>query len=149
MEDENKAFIAAVIVGVFVMVVSFTALYVQNEITTGNLCGCVLPIQYLIPLLGSVGFITGVIVYHMTHARERAKPQDKDLEKMLALVPEEERKIVELILKNKEISQSKIGKETGFSKVKVHRIVKKLHSMGIVEIKKKGKTNIVSFSKQA
>lgn len=56
----------------------------------------------------------------------------------------EEKKIYELLNQNNgSLYQSDLIKETGFSKVKITRIIDKMESRGIVERKRRGMTNIV------
>ena len=57
---------------------------------------------------------------------------------------EEEKKILELLQKNEGSQyQSDLIKETGFSKVKMTRILDKFESKGYIDRKRRGMTNIV------
>jgi uncharacterized membrane protein len=46
------------------------------------------------------------------------------------------------------INQKKIAVDTNLSKAKVSRVVHKLLERGIVEVERRGRTNIVSLSKK-
>lgn len=52
----------------------------------------------------------------------------------------DERKILDVLLKENKISQKKIVRETGFSKAHVSRISKNLEERGIIERNKRGRT---------
>ena len=58
---------------------------------------------------------------------------------------EDERKILDVLLKEKKVSQKKIVRETGFSKAHVSRLSKNLESRGIIERKRTGRTYEVSL----
>ena len=66
------------------------------------------------------------------------------LEKVLKILPSEERVIVKVLLDNDDsIEQNKLVVLSGFTKVKVSRIVKKLVEKEVVEKKFMGNTNLV------
>jgi uncharacterized membrane protein len=60
---------------------------------------------------------------------------------------EDERKVLDVLLKENRISQKKIARETGFSKAHISRISKKLEDRGIIERNKKGRTYEVILKK--
>jgi uncharacterized membrane protein len=55
----------------------------------------------------------------------------------------EEKKVMNLILKEKTIFQADVSEKTKFSKVKITRILDKLESKDYIERKRRGMTNIV------
>lgn len=57
-----------------------------------------------------------------------------------------ERTVMELILKNKNMDQRDIVRETDFSKAKVSRIVKSLGERGLVKVEPKGRTKKITLS---
>ncbi len=72
------------------------------------------------------------------------KKQEAKPEKLLKMFKGEEKLILELLLKNEGIMlQSELVKETGFSRVKITRILDKLESKDIIERKRRGMTNAV------
>lgn len=71
------------------------------------------------------------------------KINQKQLMRVLRLLPEDERKILELLVVEKKIDQSHLVAQTGFSKVKVSRVISKLHDRGIVDKHPSGNTNLV------
>lgn len=66
---------------------------------------------------------------------------------ILPVLTEGERKTVEILLRDKEVDQRKIVKETDFSKAKVSRIIHDLEARGVVEKRPKGRTNIIKLKK--
>ncbi|MBI1969889.1 MarR family transcriptional regulator [Candidatus Woesearchaeota archaeon] len=65
------------------------------------------------------------------------------LENILKILPQEERKIMEILVERKEIEQKHLVVLSGLSKVKVSRVLAKLEQRGIVEKKASGYTNLV------
>lgn len=70
------------------------------------------------------------------------------VEDMLPILTENERKIMELVIKDKEIDQRKIVKETDFSKAKVSRIIHDLEKRGLVEKTRKGRKNLIKVKRR-
>jgi uncharacterized membrane protein len=70
---------------------------------------------------------------------------DRRAHEILRILPEDERKIVEVLLKEKRIEQMYLVAESGLSKVKVSRIVSRLQARGVVEKKPLGNTNLVKL----
>ena len=71
--------------------------------------------------------------------KERKKKRKIDL----SMLKPEEKKVMNLILKEKTIFQADVSEKTKFSKVKVTRILDKLESKDYIERKRRGMTNIV------
>ena len=68
---------------------------------------------------------------------------------MLRFLGDEERKVVRRLLEsNGRMPQAELTRIQGLSKVKAHRIVKKLSARGIVETEKHGNTNVVTLAKE-
>lgn len=66
-----------------------------------------------------------------------------ELEKLLSILPANERKVLKLLIERKEVEQNKLGTLSGLSRVKISRIVSVLERRGVVEKKKQGYTNLV------
>lgn len=64
---------------------------------------------------------------------------------MLKVFPDDERRILELLVKEKRIEQTYLVAETGLSKVKVSRILSKMEQRGIIEKKPLGGTKLVKL----
>ena len=73
------------------------------------------------------------------------KITDRRAHEILRILPEDERKIVEVLLKEKRIEQMYLVAESGLSKVKVSRIVSRLQQRGVVEKKPLGNTNLIKL----
>jgi predicted transcriptional regulator len=71
----------------------------------------------------------------------------RTIEDILLVLTENERKIMEIIFKEKTVDQRKIVKETDFSKAKVSRIIHDLIKRGLIEKRQKGRTNIIKLKR--
>lgn len=69
----------------------------------------------------------------------------RSVKDVLTVLHENERKVVEIIMREKEVDQRRIVKETGFSKSMISRLVKDLESRGVIKVEKKGRTNKLSL----
>ncbi len=66
------------------------------------------------------------------------------IEKVLKILPREERMVVKILLDNKNmIEQNKLVVLSGFTKVQISRILKKLAERDVIEKKNMGNTNLV------
>lgn len=66
---------------------------------------------------------------------------------ILPVLTDNERKVIEILIRDKKADQRAIVKETDFSKAKVSRIIQDLEKRGLVEKKPKGRTNIITLKK--
>jgi uncharacterized membrane protein len=73
------------------------------------------------------------------------KISQKHLYRILKILPEDERVIVELLVKEKRMEQNLLVAESGLSKVKVSRTLSKLEQRKIIEKKPLGNTNLVKL----
>ena len=73
------------------------------------------------------------------------KISQNQLHKILKVLPEDERIILDLLVKEKKMEQTYLVAESGLSKVKVSRVLSKLEQRGIVEKKPLGNTNLVKL----
>ncbi len=69
----------------------------------------------------------------------------KQLHRLLKVLPEEERAIIELLVKEGKMEQTYIVTESGLSKVKVSRVIARLQQRGIIEKKPLGNTNLIKL----
>ncbi len=130
-----------IILSGFAFLVAITSIYVQSSIENGSICKCIVPVPIFIPLFASLGLFIGSISYYVFLSIEK-KPKLDSLKKLL---DEEEVKIVEEIQKGRN-KQHLITKDTGLSRVKVFRIVKRLEEKGIVKRIKEKKVVRIEFS---
>lgn len=96
-----------------------------------------------------------LIVYGMTAASMAVgaliillfqwKISQKQLHRILRVLPEDERIILELLVKEKKMDQTYIVAESGLSKVKVSRVLSKLEQRKVIEKKPMGNTNLIKL----
>ena len=80
--------------------------------------------------------------------RERRKKEKEKQERVLKMLRDDDRKIIELIINSGgEIYQAKLIEKTDFSRAKVTRVLDKLENKGLIERRRDGMSNIVSFKK--
>jgi|WetSurMetagenome_2_1015567.scaffolds.fasta_scaffold53828_5 uncharacterized membrane protein len=73
------------------------------------------------------------------------KISQKQLYRILKVLPEDERAIVEILVKEKRMEQNLLVAESGLSKVKVSRTLSKLEQRNIIEKKPLGNTNLIKL----
>ncbi|MBT3731269.1 hypothetical protein HOD29_01460 [archaeon] len=65
------------------------------------------------------------------------------LEKVISILPDDEKKVLKIIIDKKSISQTELKYLSELSKVKVSRVVSKLEQRNIIEKKPYGNTNLI------
>ncbi len=93
----------------------------------------------IIPIIVVITFIISFLIY-----RRLRKPE----ELILSVLDEYERKVMEIVRNAKEIRQKKIVQQTNLSKAKVSRVIKSLQERGLVEVEKRGRTNLIRLGKK-
>jgi hypothetical protein len=73
------------------------------------------------------------------------KISQKQLYRILKVLPEDERAIIEILVKEKRMEQNLLVAESGLSKVKVSRTLSKLEQRNIIEKKPFGNTNLIKL----
>ncbi len=143
MKTERKIVLGVLVLSIFLFIVAVSSLYVQMQIESGNICGCVIPLYLFIPFLASLGLFIGTLIYHML-SPERGKP---DLRPVLKFLDEEHRRVIEFVIDNGgEVKQADIVRVTGIPKVRVFRILQSLASKGILTKERDRKTNIIRLN---
>jgi len=101
----------------------------------------VVPPREILVLLGIIfGGSLGLIAF---------KSRKKTQEVILSVMDDYEKNIISSIEKaGGKINQKKIAADTNLSKAKVSRVVHKLMERGVVEVERRGRTNMVSISKK-
>ncbi len=97
------------------------------------------PLELSLYLLAIEFFAAGAIAAFLV----RGRISDMQLEKTLAILPQEERDILRLIHSKKSVTQKELVDGSGVYKMKVSRIVAKLEAAGVIEKKPYGYTNII------
>ena len=97
-------------------------------------------------LFGSlISILAGISLMNLLRAKETKELKKDVIESMI--MPDEKIIIKELERNNGEMTQSDLVRRTNLSKVKVHRIVKRLESLGIVSKYPYGITNKIKLEK--
>jgi len=145
MNDAKKVVFGILILSIFILVVSVSSLYVQTQISSGNTCGCFIPIPLFIPFIASIGLFIGTLIYYLLSPKFNKKKIDEKI--LLNFFEGDERKVLEHLVGEKEITQAELVRKTNLSKVKVFRILRKFENLGLIEKNSIGKTNMVRLSK--
>ncbi len=94
--------------------------------------------------VAGVLFAFGILLILLSRKSEYTKMEKmEEIEKIIKTLDNSEQKIYETIKNSGAIFQSELVEKSGFTKVKVTRILDKLEAKGIVERKRRGMTNIV------
>jgi uncharacterized membrane protein len=145
MQHQKKVIIIAMLVVIFVLLVSMSSWYVQLLIESGTVCSCAIPLPILFPIIASIGLLIGTLIYYMFSPGNQKICVDK--ESILMFFGNVEREIMDVIISNKgETTQARIVRLTGLPRVKVFRSLEKLRMKGIIEKESKGKTNTIRLS---
>lgn len=134
----------------FVFILSFSVIYVSDAIRNNNACGCVIPIPYMILILSSLGLFIGSLSSYILVSKNLRykKEKNKNIKSSLRFLEEEERKIVEELIKSEgELMQANFEQKTGMHRVKVHRVINKLINKKIIEKQSNGKVKRIVLSK--
>jgi len=82
-----------------------------------------------------------VIIYFILYHRKRVRSE------FFKGFFEDEKRVVEILMKRGFVYQNKLEKELGFSRAKMTRILKKLEAKGLIVKEKVGKTNRIEWKK--
>ena len=154
MNTEKKIVFVVVIIAAFVFIVALSSLYVQIEVSAGNACGCAIPVWLFIPLLSSIGLLIGTLIYYLLrHDKSEIYQKGVDVKELASslvkMLPQDEATIARLLIENKgEMAQAKLMKESGYNKVKVHRIIKRLQIRGFVTKTRNRKINMIALAEE-
>jgi DNA-binding transcriptional ArsR family regulator len=150
MDARQRILLGMIMVSVFLLLV-VTVIFVYALYSSGEQVPALLePImQYHIHfmlLMALFGVFSGVLGYSMMNATiEKQKVIVKNnIELLMHFLAPEEQDVVELLRKKEgRTTQSEIARQPGMSRLKAHRIVKKLEKRGIVHVEREGKINLV------
>ena len=133
MEIDNKRLLTGLVL-VFVLGILFAVVNgFYTSSTNEQLPMIVYGISFLSILIGA--FIVVMFQFKINRIQ---------LEKVLKILPREERIVVKILLdNNNSIEQNKLVVLSGFSKVQISRILQKLKERDVVEKKNMGNTNLV------
>jgi uncharacterized membrane protein len=93
-----------------------------------------------------ISILAGLSIWQITRVRELKKLKQETTDNLL--LPDE-KTIIHFLKENGfESTQSRLVKETGLSKVQVHRILSRLEAKGVLEKHKYGLTNKIVLKKE-
>jgi hypothetical protein len=101
--------------------------------------------QFMV-LMGLFGVGSGLVVYSILTAtiEKQEKAAKTNMGIIMRFLGEDERNILDLLSsKGGMTTQSEISRLPGMSRLKAHRIIKKLEGRGIVHVEKNGKINMI------
>ncbi|MDD5162654.1 MAG: hypothetical protein PHD95_00415 [Candidatus ainarchaeum sp.] len=93
-----------------------------------------------------VSILAGIVIWSLVREKEIKAIKQETTNSLL--LPDEKKIIDTLKKANFESTQSKLVKETGLSKVQVHRTIKRLESKGVLEKHNYGLTNKIILKKE-
>lgn len=102
-------------------------------------------IQFMV-VMGFFGVGSGLVVYSILNAtlEKQKKIVQTNMGIIMKFLSPDEREIVHLMGEKEGMTtQSEMAKLPGMTRLKAHRIVKKLENRGIVHVEKYGKINVV------
>jgi hypothetical protein len=146
MRPEKKIVLGILVISIFVFIVALSSLYIQTQISEGNLCGCLIPLPLFIPFIASIGLFIGTMSFYLWYI-----PKDNRINKqvLLKMFDSKEREIITKLFENQgKISQSKLVSQTSLSKVQVFRTLEKLRERKIISKESRGKTNLIELDRE-
>ena len=145
MNPQKKFLTGMLVLTAFILAVALSSLYVQIQVSSGNVCGCAIPLYLFVPLVGSMGLMIGVIAYYLLSPKFEKPVVDKS--QLLSFLERDEAAVMKALLDHKgEVSQAEIVRQTQLPKVKVFRVLRGLQARGIVQKEQNKKVNIVRLS---
>ncbi len=97
-------------------------------------------------IMGLFGVGSGVVVYNIlnTTIEKQKKVAKANIGIIMKFLTKEDRQVLALLMsKGGMTTQSEISRLNGMSRLKAHRVVRKLEERGIVHVEKSGKINMV------
>ena len=150
MDIRRQITLGIVVVSIFIFLVTVLvfvfALYSQGQPVPVFLSPFIDFHMHFMVLMGLFGVGSGLVVYSILNAT--IEKQEKVVKTNMGIIHkflgEDEREILDLLISKEGMTtQSEIAKLPNMSRLKAHRIVKKLEGRGIVHVEKYGKINKV------
>ena len=104
-----------------------------------------LGLSLLLPAFGFFGIVVGAIAYFLLEGqRPQRKSDDRAvLTVVRGMLSDQERSVFDLLRSRGSLFQSEIASQSGFSKVKAHRVISDLERKGIVTRTAAGKQRVI------
>jgi uncharacterized membrane protein len=97
-------------------------------------------------IMGLFGVLSGLIMYSILSStlEKQRRLVKSNVDIIMKFLSSEEKELIrKLIEKGGMTTQSEVAKLQGMSRLKAHRIVKKMESRGIIRVDKHGKINMI------
>lgn len=136
------------IVAGFAAAVFFIITYLNNEVLCDFSCVVRNQVTLALILTALFGMFIGSLTYYFISEKYERKIGNirKNIDFTYRFLEPDQKKVIKTIVNsNGSILQSKLVDKTGFSRVKVSRVLKELESKKVVGKEKKGMTNKVSL----
>jgi len=104
------------------------------------------PLALAFLVSGVISLIAGMTIWSLVREKEIKSVKQQTANNLL--LPDERKVIDALKASDYELTQSKMARETGMSKVQVHRALKRLESKGVIEKHGYGLTNKIILRKE-
>lgn len=132
--SKNRLLISISLIGLLGILITLFSVYHTNHLGKAYF-------QFPLFLYG-VSLISLIVGGFIVYLFEE-KINKFQLNKLLKILPKDERGVIGLLIERGEIEQRKLGTLTGLNTVKISRIISVLEKRGILEKKKQGYTNLV------
>lgn len=150
MDNRRKIVLGLLIVSVFIFLVTVLVFVYALSSQGQNVPSFLVPFLdyhiYFMVLMGIFGVGSGLIVYSLLNAtlEKEKRVVQTNTQILMRFLGAEDREIVRLLLdKDGMTTQSEISKLPGMSRLKAHRVVKRLEERGLVHVEKHGKINMI------
>lgn len=150
MDARKKTVLGLIVVSIFIFLITVLVL-VFSLYSVGQPVPAFLEpfmryhVEFMV-LMGLFGLFSGLIVYSILNsALEKQKQVVKtNMDIIMKFLTEDDREVIRLMIEKEGMTtQSEIARLPGMSRLKAHRIVKKLEDRGIVHVEKYGKINMI------
>ena len=150
MDKRREIVLGLVIISVFIFLITVLVFVYAISSQGMEVPGLLRPFMefhiHFMVVMGVFGVLSGLIVYSLMNATiEKQKQTVKtNMDIIMKFLTPEDREVVRLLLEKEGMTtQSEIARLPGMSRLKAHRIVKKLEGRGIVHVEKYGKINMI------
>jgi hypothetical protein len=150
MDIRRQITLAIVIVSIFIFLVTVLVFVYALSSEGQSVPGFLQPFMeyhiHFMVLMGFFGVSSGLVLYSILNAT--IEKQEKVAKTNMGIINKflggDEREIIALLVSKEGMTtQSEIAKLPGMSRLKAHRLVKKLEGRGIIHVEKYGKINMI------
>jgi len=150
MDSRKQILLGIVVISVFILLVALTAFVYSLSSEGERVPSLLVPflqyhVQFMV-LMGLFGVLAGLTAYHLLNLtlEQEKKVVKTNVDIIMKFLGPDEQEVVELLRKKEgRTTQSEISRLPGMTRLKAHRIVKKLAARGLVHVERDRKINIV------